>query len=123
VADQHRRAQVCQQANERYPSSLAAMEETTSLGELTRRLCNPVRSRGGQVRGLNPLSAPEARLLEATTLENEACFDAALRVRYIVLCTGNLKRGVARVVRRCSDRRRHSLQWRTYTVKCRLDSS
>jgi hypothetical protein len=65
VADLHRRAQVSQAANERYLESLAAVEDTTPLGELTQGLCRRVRWKGQPVRGLNPLGAEDARLLEA----------------------------------------------------------
>jgi hypothetical protein len=64
VADMHRRAQVSQAANERYLESMATVEEKTPLGELTKRLCRPVRWEGKRVRALNPLSAADARLLE-----------------------------------------------------------
>lgn len=65
VADMHRRAQISQQANDRYLHSLAAAEHTTALAELTAGLCQPTTWKGRQVRGLNPLSAEDAALLEA----------------------------------------------------------
>jgi hypothetical protein len=65
VADTHRRAQVCQAANERYLESLATAEATTPLGELTADLCRPVRWKKQRVRALNPLAAADAALLEA----------------------------------------------------------
>jgi len=65
VADMYRRAQVSQAANERYLESMAAVEEKTPLGDLMQRLCRPVRWQGKRVRALNPLSAPDATLLEA----------------------------------------------------------
>lgn len=65
VADMHRRAQVSQAANERYLESMAAVEEKTPLGQLTKRLCQPIQWEGGRVRALNPLSPSDARLLEA----------------------------------------------------------
>jgi len=65
VADLHRRAQVSQAANERYLESLAAVEETTPLGELAASLCQPVRWQGRRVRALNPLAADDAALLAA----------------------------------------------------------
>jgi hypothetical protein len=43
VADAHRRASVCQAANDRYLESLASAETSTPLGELTADLCQPVR--------------------------------------------------------------------------------
>jgi hypothetical protein len=65
VADLHRRAQVCQAANERYLSALAAVDQTTPLGTLTAALCRPVRWRGQRVRALNPLASGDAQLLAA----------------------------------------------------------
>jgi len=65
VADTHRRAQVCQAANERYLQSLAAAETPTPLGELTADLCQPVRWKKQRVRALNPLAPADAALLEA----------------------------------------------------------
>jgi len=65
VADAHRRAEVCQAANERYLDSLSAAENPTLLGELTVGLCRPVRWKKHRVRALNPLSAEDAKLLEA----------------------------------------------------------
>jgi len=65
VADMHRRAQVCQAANERYLESLAAVEESTPLGELAKAVCRPVLWKGKRARALNPLSPEDAALLEA----------------------------------------------------------
>jgi hypothetical protein len=67
VADAHRRAQVCQAANERYLESLAAAETPTPLGELTAGLCQPVRWNQQRVRALNPLAPDDAALLEAVS--------------------------------------------------------
>lgn len=64
VADTHRRAQVCQAANERYLASLATAEVCTPLGELTAALCQPVRWKRQRVRALNPLAPADAALLE-----------------------------------------------------------
>lgn len=64
VADVHRRAQVSQAANERYLDSLATVEETTPLAELTAPLCKRTRFQGRSVRALNPLAAADAQLLE-----------------------------------------------------------
>lgn len=64
VADAHRRAEVCQAANERYLASLAAVETTTPLGQLTADLCQPVRWNRQRVRALNPLAPADAALLE-----------------------------------------------------------
>jgi hypothetical protein len=65
VSDLHRRSQVSQAANERYLEALAAVDETTSLGELASPLCRPVQWQGRRARGLNPFSADDLRLLEA----------------------------------------------------------
>lgn len=65
VSDLHRRCQVSQAANERYLESLAAVDETTPLGELASPLCRPVQWQGRRVRGLNPFAADDLRLLEA----------------------------------------------------------
>ena len=69
VADIHRRAMVCQAANDRYAEALAASQDQTPLKEWTDPLCeralapgnNPQRRR---VRALNPLSPDDASLLE-----------------------------------------------------------
>jgi hypothetical protein len=42
IADLHRRATVCQAANERYLEALAAVQETTPLRQLVEPLCRPV---------------------------------------------------------------------------------
>ncbi len=65
VADLHRRAEVSQASNERYLDALAAVENTTSLGELTARLCRPARHKGRRVRALNPHAPGDAALLAA----------------------------------------------------------
>ncbi len=64
VADAHRRAEVCQAANERYLASLAAAETPTPLGQLTADLCQPTHWKGQRVRALNPLAPGDAALLE-----------------------------------------------------------
>jgi len=64
VADMHRRAQISQQANDRYLHSLAAAEHTQPLADLTVGLCQPATWHGRRARGLNPLSAGDARLFE-----------------------------------------------------------
>ena len=65
VADLHRRAQVSQAANDRYLQALASVEDTTSLGELAARLCQPAKRNGRRVRALNPYAPADAGLLEA----------------------------------------------------------
>ena len=63
VADVWRRAELSQQANERYLAALAAVTEPTPLGTLSQPLCRRVRYRGQSVRALNPLAADDAALL------------------------------------------------------------
>jgi hypothetical protein len=65
VADLHRRAEVSQASNDRYLQALASVEDTTSLGELTARLCRPVTYKGRRVRELNPHAPEDAALLAA----------------------------------------------------------
>lgn len=65
VADTHRRAELSQQANERYLAALAAATEPTSLGVLGAAVCRRVRFHGGAVRALNPLAPADAALLAA----------------------------------------------------------
>lgn len=63
VADTWRRAELSQQANERYLEALAAATEPTPLGTLSQPLCRRVRYHGQSVRALNPLAADDAALL------------------------------------------------------------
>lgn len=65
IADLHRRTEVSQAANDRYLTALAAVEDSTSLGELAAGLCQPVRRNGRRVRALNPYAPADAALLEA----------------------------------------------------------
>lgn len=76
LADLKRRAHVCQAANNRLIEAQAAVEESQSLSELTRSLCQPVyrpasrRADGTpapsrRVRALNPFGEPDGRLLQA----------------------------------------------------------
>ena len=65
IADLHRRAEVSDAANNRYLQALASVEDTTSLGELTARLCRPAKRNGRQVRALNPHAPADAALIEA----------------------------------------------------------
>jgi hypothetical protein len=64
VSDIHRRARVCQAANERYLHAMASVEDATPLKELTQPLCERARMKARSVRGLNPLSKADATLLE-----------------------------------------------------------
>jgi hypothetical protein len=63
VADTWRRAELSQQANERYLAALAAATEPTPLGTLSEPLCRRVRYHGAPIRALNPLAADDAALL------------------------------------------------------------
>jgi hypothetical protein len=72
VADLQRRATVSQACNERYAAALAAVATTTPLRVWAEPLCRRVPGPGPQgakrlVRGLNPLSAADRRLLEAVS--------------------------------------------------------
>jgi hypothetical protein len=65
VADLHRRTQVSQKTNERCLDSLAAVEESQPLGQLTQQLSQPAQLAGRRVRALNPSSEADATLFEA----------------------------------------------------------
>ena len=65
VADLHRRAEVSKQVNGRYAEALAALDTTTSLGELVAPICRPVRRNGTRCRALRPWSDEDRTLLEA----------------------------------------------------------
>lgn len=65
IADLHRRAETSQACNDRYLRALASVEDTTSLGELTARLCQPVKRDGRRARPLNPHAPDDTRLLDA----------------------------------------------------------
>jgi hypothetical protein len=65
VADLSRRAEVSRAANGRYLEALASTRGTEPLGAAVKALCQPVRKDGYRFRALNPLSPPDATLLEA----------------------------------------------------------
>jgi hypothetical protein len=65
LADLPRRAAVSRAANQRYLGALAAVKNTTSLGELAAALCQPVRRKGRRYRALNPFSPADSALLQA----------------------------------------------------------
>lgn len=65
IADLHRRAEVSQAANGRYLRALASVEDTTSLGELTTKLAQPVKRDGRRARPFNPHAPDDAKLIEA----------------------------------------------------------
>lgn len=65
VADLWRLGEVCQGANDRYLTAMAAAEQPTTLAKLTDELCRGVTWGAIRVRGLNPLGKEDAALLEA----------------------------------------------------------
>jgi hypothetical protein len=65
VADLHRRAEVSQKANERYLNALSAVDDSTRLSELIRKLEEPCHFGNQRVRALHPFSAEDHALLEA----------------------------------------------------------
>ncbi len=68
VADNHRRAQVSQAANDRYAEALTLVQAKTALKEWAEPLCRKVKAlgkSGRSERGLNPMAAPDAALLQA----------------------------------------------------------
>ncbi len=65
IADLHRRTEVSQACNDRYLQALASVENTTSLAELTARLCRPVTYKGRRIRAINPHAPGDAALLAA----------------------------------------------------------
>jgi hypothetical protein len=67
IADLHRRAEVSQASNDRYFCALASVEDTTSVGELATRLCQPVKRNGRRARPLNPFSPDDANLLDTVS--------------------------------------------------------
>lgn len=64
VADLHRRAQVCQAANDRYLDALSSVNVTTALKDLTASICKPIVKEGCRFRALNPWSENDGALLE-----------------------------------------------------------
>lgn len=68
VADLWRRGEVCQRANERYLTAMAAVDHPTTLGVATDGLCRRAAWTGGRARALNPLAADDAALLAAAGL-------------------------------------------------------
>jgi hypothetical protein len=63
IADIHRRAHLCQAANERYLDALAAVPDGATLEELTKDICRPVIYRGNRVRAIRPWDQNELHLL------------------------------------------------------------
>lgn len=67
VADLHRRAQVSQASNDRYLEAMAAVEQTSSMGETLQPLCRPVTWQGHRARALRPFDADDMNLLEVVS--------------------------------------------------------
>lgn len=65
IADTHRRAQVCQAANDRYLDALASVDTSTPLGELIGDICQPTIYRGKRVRALRPWADFDLALFRA----------------------------------------------------------
>jgi hypothetical protein len=65
VADLHRRAEVSQNANERYWDALSTADDSTRFREITRELEKPQRHQGRPVRALHPFQEDDHRLLQA----------------------------------------------------------
>ena len=67
VADMHRRAEVSQNANDRYAQSLASLDTTTPIGRLAAEICRPVRKKGRRHRAIRPYADEDRTLLEAVS--------------------------------------------------------
>ena len=65
IADLHRRAEVSQKALDRYCDALAAVDDTTTLRELTACIEKRVRWQGRWVRALHPFETGDLALLQA----------------------------------------------------------
>ncbi|MDB5400458.1 MAG: hypothetical protein JWQ55_2476 [Rhodopila sp.] len=64
IADLYRRSETSQACNDRFLRALAAVDDTTALGELTVRLSQPVKRDGRRGRAINPFAPGDARLIE-----------------------------------------------------------
>lgn len=65
VADLPRRAEICQAANERYLDALAAVDDSTPLGQLLERISKPTTWKNYRVRGLRPEAGEDLHLVRA----------------------------------------------------------
>jgi hypothetical protein len=63
VGDLHRRAELCEAANDRYLGALASLRPGESVGTVVHRVCRPVIKDGRRHRALNPWTDSEATLL------------------------------------------------------------
>jgi hypothetical protein len=67
IADLYRRAETSQACNNRFLHALAAVEDSTPLGELTARLGQPVKRKGRRGRPINPYAPGDAALIDAVS--------------------------------------------------------
>ncbi len=67
IADLYRRAEASRACNNRFLQALAAVEDSTRLGDLTARLGQPVRRKGRRGRAINPLAPGDADLIQAVS--------------------------------------------------------
>ena len=67
VAEMARRAELSQASNDRYLDALGGLPADTPLCRVSAKLCRAVVVEGRRYRGLNPLGADDARLLEAVS--------------------------------------------------------
>jgi hypothetical protein len=67
VADTKRRAEISQNANQRYLAALAHVEQEQPLGELLQQLCCRKRWQGKSVRALNPFADEDGALLSTVS--------------------------------------------------------
>ncbi len=65
VADMHRRAEICEKANQRYLDALSVVDTDTTLEELFAAIQRPVKWQGKRHRALRPFAEPDVILLEA----------------------------------------------------------
>lgn len=63
IADLHRRAEVCQRANERYLDALSQFDTDTTLAQLLTPVCRRISYHGSKFRGLRPGSPHDHSLL------------------------------------------------------------
>ena len=93
---------------------MASVEEKTRLGELMRKLCQPVQWQAGRVRALNPLGDRDARLLEVVNRGEFAVKGFRNRDLRDRLCVGTsdpavLKKQSAAITRQLRLLRAHGL--------------
>lgn len=64
IADIHRRAQLCQRANERYLDALSQFDTDTTLAQLIAPVCRRVSYKGAKMRGVRPGHPHDHTLLQ-----------------------------------------------------------